>query len=192
MEGGMQMPQPEMDQTNGTVVFTHPKGGILKIGDAVSVDGYTYETGDGVIVVDLKQDKRRANVDMVIHHPLNDDVGGLGDMTDVVAALKQIDMLLRGGNTVHVVCAMGESRSGTVVAAYVAAVLGLDFGEGLALVRNTYPNANPNPGFYDRCRDSMEMLSDDVTVLDVDDTVIFGWMKQHQGAFLAEPAAVQV
>ena len=49
--------------------------------------------------------------------------------------------------TVYLHCVRAESRTPTIAAAYLSSLLGIPGTEALARVRQTLPNANPNPGF---------------------------------------------
>jgi len=51
------------------------------------------------------------------------------------------------GRTVYLHCVRAESRTPTVAAAYLAYRFGISGADALARVRQSLPNANPNPGF---------------------------------------------
>jgi ADP-ribosyl-[dinitrogen reductase] hydrolase len=51
------------------------------------------------------------------------------------------------GRTVYLHCVRAESRTPTVAAAYLAHRLGISGADALERVRQSLPNANPNPGF---------------------------------------------
>ena len=51
------------------------------------------------------------------------------------------------GRTVYLHCVHAESRTPTVAAAYLATTLGISGVDALERVRESLPNANPNPGF---------------------------------------------
>ncbi|MCL1587357.1 MAG: ADP-ribosylglycohydrolase family protein [Actinomycetia bacterium] len=51
------------------------------------------------------------------------------------------------GRTVYVHCVRAESRTPTVAAAYLATTLGISGVDALERVRQSLPNADPNPGF---------------------------------------------
>jgi ADP-ribosyl-[dinitrogen reductase] hydrolase len=53
------------------------------------------------------------------------------------------------GKTVYVHCVAGISRTPTVVAAYLAARLGIDGRQALARVTEAHPRAHPNPAFLE-------------------------------------------
>lgn len=139
-----------------------------------------------VTVVDLKQTPVQSNVVETLSFPLEDSADGLEGVVETLAGLLgEIDVRLRGGRDVHVVCALGQSRSVTVVTNYMAAVLGVSFGEALGLVRNVYPPAGPNPGFYETSVREAETIGARVKRLPVAEDALFEW---HRSKAVAAPA----
>jgi dual specificity protein phosphatase 1B len=63
---------------------------------------------------------------------------------------KFIDGALQGGGNVLIHCAMGISRSVTILMYYLMTTLGIQADEALAMVRRCRPIANPNPGFMNQ------------------------------------------
>lgn len=62
-------------------------------------------------------------------------------------ALPFISMHLRAGRGVLVHCKMGQSRSASVVVAYLMATFGCGYDKALGIVRGARPMARPNEGF---------------------------------------------
>ncbi|KAG0188797.1 phosphatase, partial [Apophysomyces sp. BC1034] len=63
-----------------------------------------------------------------------------------------IDSTLAAGNHLLVHCLAGVSRSPTVVVAYLMKKRRLRAKEALALIKQSRPFVNPNPGFMDQLR----------------------------------------
>lgn len=78
-----------------------------------------------------------------------------------------IDEALQGGGAVFVHCAMGKSRSATIVCAYLMFKYGATANEALAQLCEGRPVCSPNPGFMEQLGVFYKMLekkSDEVEV----------------------------
>lgn len=106
------------------------------------------------------------------------------DVVGLTGLLGRIDRRLRAGRDVHVVCAMGQSRSAMVVTNYVAAALRTTFREALAFVRYAYRDANPNPGFRDRSEEIRHQLAEAVEPIDVTALQLFTYHRCREPLWL--------
>lgn len=120
----------------------------------------------------------------LISFPMEDSPDATPSAEALARLLGRVDRRLAAGRDVHVACAMGRSRSAMVVTNYVAALLGVEFREALALVRYAYPDANPNPGFRDRSAELAVEFAAEVSCLEVDRAVIDGWHASPSPAWL--------
>ena len=77
-------------------------------------------------------------------HPRENILGHLSQCNDF------LDRALAGGGNVLVHCAMGVSRSATVVCAYLMYKQSLSPEEALRIVREARPLCNPNDGFMEQ------------------------------------------
>ncbi len=166
-----------------TIVFVHPSGGSLSIGNAQSVDAI--DVVNDLVVVDVKQSKYLSHAKQTIHYPMSDDYGEIVNRAGFRKLLGDIDMIVSNGGDVHVVCAMGMSRSGTVVTNYVAGVLNIEFREALGLIRYAYGLASPNPGLYDQSQNAEKNLFEQVTPVAVTEKQLTVWHSGHLPAYMA-------
>jgi protein-tyrosine phosphatase len=68
------------------------------------------------------------------------------------AAVKKIDEVIRQGKPILVNCAMGKSRSTSLVIAYLMARCGMSFDEALQTCQRSRPICKPNPNFERQLR----------------------------------------
>lgn len=78
-------------------------------------------------------------------------------------------------NNILVHCLAGVSRSPTVVTAYLMATLKLRWKAALAIIKQTRPFVNPNPGFISQLKLFQEMNY----VFDVHHPAYIDYLKHH-------------
>ena len=76
-------------------------------------------------------------------------------------AVRYVDAALEGGGGVFVHCAMGKSRSATMVVAYLMWKFGVGWEKGLEWLCEGRPVCDPNPGFKEQLRVWERMLKID-------------------------------